>query len=156
MIKEFDIDEQLRALADPVRLRVVKLLALPMRSRSDEEGQGLCGCDIESVMGVGQSTVSHHMKLLLKAGLVTSEKKGRWVYYRLNQDAFAALAQSIARFAGSTAECVAPPRSAHAQGGDGEQQSQEACCAAGQDAAPPSKPAPAGKRVGVVAKRKQA
>lgn len=156
MIKEFDIDEQLRALADPVRLRVVKLLALPMHSRSDEEGQGLCGCDIESVMGVGQSTVSHHMKLLLKAGLVSSVKKGRWVYYRLNQDAFAALAQSIARFAGSTAECVAPTRAPDAQGGEGEPQSQEGCCGAGEDAAADRKSAAAGKRLRVVAKRKQA
>lgn len=159
MIKEFDIDEQLRALADPVRLRVVKLLALPMHSRGDTEGQGLCACDIESVMGVGQSTVSHHMKLLLKAGLVSSEKKGRWVYYRLNQAAFGALAQAIARFAGSTAECVAlgPSLDLHegAQEGPDEQdgQGQASCCTS--DAAATPGAAPAGKRLRVVAKRRQ-
>ena len=108
MAKEYDVDEQLKALGDPVRMRIVRFLSMPLRSRSasDETG-GFCACDIESVMGIGQSTVSHHMKLLLQCGLVHSQKKGRWVYYRINQPAFANLAQALSRIAGDAAAAAA-------------------------------------------------
>ena len=156
MAKSYDIDEQLKALADPVRMRVIKLLALPVRSRSDEEHNGLCGCDVESVMGVGQSTVSHHMKLLTKAGLVTTQKKGRWVYYRLDREAFAFLSAALARFAGSAAVCVA----ADDGGPEGAGQAGAGCCAAAEpppDAvAPEAAPPPASKRLRVVGRNKQA
>lgn len=145
MVKEYDLDEQLKALADPVRMRVVKLLSLPMHSRSDEQGQGLCACDIESVMGVGQSTVSHHMKLLSRAGLVSSEKKGRWVYYRLQTQAFANLAQAIARLAGAEAGCA--PVDADAP------EAAEGCCAPGEQAAAEPAAAPPGKRLRVIGKK---
>lgn len=101
MANDLTVDEQLKALGDPVRMRIVRLLSMPLRSRSaDEETGGFCACDIESVIGIGQSTVSHHMKLLQQCDLVHSEKKGRWVYYRINQTAFANLSQALARFAG--------------------------------------------------------
>jgi ArsR family transcriptional regulator, arsenate/arsenite/antimonite-responsive transcriptional repressor len=147
MVKEHDLEEQLRALADPVRMRVVKLLALPLRSRSDEQGQGLCACDIESVMGVGQSTVSHHMKLLARAGLITTEKKGRWVYYRLNQAAFAELSAALARFAGDAAACVAAGDSPDAGATGG------ACCPPAVDPAGAAEDE-ADKRLRVVARRR--
>lgn len=64
------------ALGDPVRLRIVSmLLAAP-------EGTA-CGCDLEGPLGVSQPTVSHHLKVLREAGLVTGEKSGRWVKYRV-------------------------------------------------------------------------
>lgn len=66
----------LAALGDPVRLRIVSmLLAAP-------EGTA-CGCDLESPLGLTQPTVSHHLKILREAGLVTGEKQGRWVHYRV-------------------------------------------------------------------------
>jgi ArsR family transcriptional regulator, arsenate/arsenite/antimonite-responsive transcriptional repressor len=104
MASDLTVDEQLKALGDSVRMRIVRLLSMPLRSRSatDETG-GFCACDIESVIGIGQSTVSHHMKLLQQCDLVHSEKKGRWVYYRINQAAFANLAHALARFAGDQA-----------------------------------------------------
>ena len=61
-------------LADPTRLR---LLSLIMSS-----GEACAACDLVEPLGVSQPTVSHHLKALREAGLVESEKRGRWVYYR--------------------------------------------------------------------------
>lgn len=132
------IDEQLKTLGDPVRMRIVRLLSMPLRSRSaDEATGGFCACDIESVIGIGQSTVSHHMKLLQQCDLVHSEKKGRWVYYRVNQAAFAQLAQALARFAGGDAAAAAAA----------------ACCDAGGEGAGARAPAK-GTRLRVIGKNK--
>jgi ArsR family transcriptional regulator len=62
-----------RALADPTRLRVLHALA----------GGELCVCQITELAGLAPSTVSRHMSVLSAAGLVSSRKDGRWVYYRL-------------------------------------------------------------------------
>ncbi|MBB1242978.1 winged helix-turn-helix transcriptional regulator [Streptomyces durbertensis] len=64
-----------KALGDPVRLRLFSLVA------SHERGEA-CVCDISDV-GVSQPTVSHHLKKLREAGLLTSERRGTWVYYRV-------------------------------------------------------------------------
>jgi ArsR family transcriptional regulator len=64
-----------KALGDPVRLRLFSLVA------SHEDGEA-CVCDISDV-GVSQPTVSHHLKKLREAGLLTSERRGTWVYYRV-------------------------------------------------------------------------
>ncbi|MFE2554787.1 ArsR/SmtB family transcription factor [Streptomyces sp. NPDC059352] len=63
-----------KALADPVRLRLLSRVA------SHPSGEA-CVCDIADV-GVSQPTVSHHLKKLREAGLLTSERRGTWVYYR--------------------------------------------------------------------------
>ena len=62
------------ALADPIRLRLLSVIA----SAPDE----VCACDLVEPSGRSQPTVSHHMKILLDAGLVTREKRGLWVWYR--------------------------------------------------------------------------
>lgn len=64
-----------KALGDPVRLRLFSSIA------SHENGEA-CVCDISDV-GVSQPTVSHHLKKLREAGLLTSERRGTWVYYRV-------------------------------------------------------------------------
>ncbi len=64
----------LKALADPVRLRLYSRIA------AAPEGEA-CVCDIQDV-GVGQSTVSHHLRRLREAGVISSERRGTWVYYR--------------------------------------------------------------------------
>ena len=69
----------LKALADPHRLRIIATLA-----RADD---AVCVCDLNDEVDVSQPTVSHHLKLLKDAGLVTSERRGTWVYYRLPDDA---------------------------------------------------------------------
>ena len=63
------------ALADPIRLRLLSFIA---SADSDE----VCACDLIEPSGRSQPTVSHHMKILVDAGLVTREKRGLWVWYR--------------------------------------------------------------------------
>lgn len=63
------------ALADPIRLRLLSFVA----SAKDE----VCACDLVEPSGRSQPTVSHHMKILVDAGLVTREKRGLWVWYRV-------------------------------------------------------------------------
>ena len=65
-----------RALADQSRLRTLGVL----------QGQELCVCQIVEFLRLAPSTVSKHMSVLLGAGLVTSSKRGKWVYYRLSHD----------------------------------------------------------------------
>ena len=63
------------ALADPIRLRLLSLVA-----STDVE---VCACDLVEPSGRSQPTVSHHMRILVDAGLVTREKRGLWVWYRV-------------------------------------------------------------------------
>jgi ArsR family transcriptional regulator len=65
----------LAALADPTRLAIVRQLA----AEAD-----VCACDFTSCCDVGQPTVSHHLKVLREAGVVTSERRGQWIFYRLD------------------------------------------------------------------------
>lgn len=62
------------ALADPARLRLLSLLA------AAEDGE-VCACDLVAPLGRSQPTVSHHLKVLSEAGLVRSERRGRWIWY---------------------------------------------------------------------------
>ncbi len=64
------------ALADPIRLRLLSYIAA---SGGDE----VCACDLLEPSGRSQPTVSHHMKILVDAGLIEREKRGLWVWYRL-------------------------------------------------------------------------
>ncbi len=62
------------ALADPVRLKLLSLVAA--------SGE-VCSCDLEAPLGKTQPTISHHTKLLVEAGLLIGEKRGRWVWWRV-------------------------------------------------------------------------
>lgn len=73
-----DLVEILKALADENRLRILNLLI---------NGE-LCVCDIETVLGIKQSNTSRHLNRLKVAGIITSQKKSQWVYYRLNDETF--------------------------------------------------------------------
>ena len=64
-----------KALGDETRLEILGLLSAA--------GAELCVCDIESHFDLAQPTVSHHLKILREAGLVTAERRGTWVYYAL-------------------------------------------------------------------------
>ncbi|WKX70121.1 helix-turn-helix transcriptional regulator [Streptomyces sp. XD-27] len=77
-----------KALGDPVRLRLFSLVA-------SHTGGEACVCDISDV-GVSQPTVSHHLKKLKEAGLLTSERRGTWVYYRVAPPALATMGQMLA------------------------------------------------------------
>ncbi|CAL9331097.1 ArsR/SmtB family transcription factor [Streptomyces cellulosae] len=76
-----------KALGDPVRLRLFSAVA-------SHEGGEACVCDISDV-GVSQPTVSHHLKKLKEAGLLTSERRGTWVYYRVEPSVLAAMGQLL-------------------------------------------------------------
>jgi len=68
-----------RALGDPHRVRVVNLLATAR--------EAVCVCDLTGFLGLSQPTVSHHMRKLVDAGLLTREQRGVWAYYSLRADA---------------------------------------------------------------------
>lgn len=78
----------LATLAHPIRLQLLDVL---LRN----EGR-VCVCDLEAAVPVKQPTVSHHLRLLREAGLVTGERDGLWAYYRVRRDALAALRGRIA------------------------------------------------------------
>jgi ArsR family transcriptional regulator, arsenate/arsenite/antimonite-responsive transcriptional repressor len=65
-----------KALGDPVRLRLVSLIGA-------REGGEVCVCDLTSAFDLSQPTISHHLRVLREAGLIESERRGTWVYYRL-------------------------------------------------------------------------
>ena len=77
------------ALADPVRLRLLSLLA------AADTGE-VCACDLVEPVSRSQPTVSHHLKVLSEAGLVTGEKRGRWVWYAIVPDRLEELRQALA------------------------------------------------------------
>jgi len=76
-----------KALADPARLTILATLA-----RAEHE---VCVCDLTSGLELNQSTISHHLKLLKDAGLVTSVRRGTWGYYSLASDAHARLEAAL-------------------------------------------------------------
>jgi len=87
-------DPAFKLLADPTRARILAFLLDPIQ-RCCSRDDGICGCDLETFLGVSQPTVSHHMKALVEAGLVTAEKRGRWVYYDLVPERFRALGDAL-------------------------------------------------------------
>ena len=65
-----------KALGDPVRLRLVSLIGA-------HQGGEVCVCELTDAFDLTQPTISHHLKVLREAGIITSERRGTWVYYRL-------------------------------------------------------------------------
>ncbi len=79
--------ELFKALGDEQRLNILNFVATADPACCST-GRGICACDIIETTGLAQATVSHHMKILAEAQLITAEKRGRWVYYNLNQEGF--------------------------------------------------------------------
>lgn len=79
---------RLKAVADPTRLRLVSLLLAA-------EGQEACTCDLTDPLGLSQPTVSHHLKKLAEAGIVTGERRGAWTYYRVQPEALRGIAEVL-------------------------------------------------------------
>lgn len=75
------------ALGDPVRIRLLSLVAA---------GGEVCSCDLEEPLGKSQPTISHHTKALADAGLLTGEKRGRWMMWRVVPDRLEALRRALA------------------------------------------------------------
>lgn len=77
-----------KALGDATRVRLLSLIA------TSDEGEA-CICDLTDPVGLSQATVSHHMRILADAGLVTRDQRGRWAYYALTPGALDAAAASL-------------------------------------------------------------
>jgi ArsR family transcriptional regulator, arsenate/arsenite/antimonite-responsive transcriptional repressor len=86
----------LKALADPVRLRLFSAIA-------SHAGGEACVCDITAGIDVSQPTVSHHLKVLRDAGLLTSERRASWVYYAVVPEALGELAALLDISSGAAA-----------------------------------------------------
>ncbi|GEL48154.1 transcriptional regulator [Cellulomonas hominis] len=71
-----ELSRTFKALGDPTRLRLLSLIAA-------HEGGDACVCDLTEPLDLTQPTISHHLKVLREAGLVTSERRGTWVHYRI-------------------------------------------------------------------------
>ena len=77
-----------RALADPHRIRLLSLLA------AAPEGEA-CTCDLIEPLGLAQPTVSHHLRILLEAGLVSRDRRGRWTWYRVDRERLGLLRSAL-------------------------------------------------------------
>jgi ArsR family transcriptional regulator len=78
-----------KVLADPARLRLLSMVA------AAESGEA-CACDLVEPVGRSQPTVSHHLSLLVEAGLLDREKRGRWAWYRVVPERLAAVRDALA------------------------------------------------------------
>jgi ArsR family transcriptional regulator len=88
----------LKALADPLRLRVIEALGAGER----------CVCDLTTDLGLAQSKLSFHLKVLKEADLLADRQEGRWIYYRLRPEAIEQLRGWLAELA---AQCGKPANS---------------------------------------------
>lgn len=77
--------ERLKALAESTRLKILKML-------SQEE---MCVCEIIDKLHLSQPAVSHHLKILRQADIITDRKAGKWVFYSLNRDEYLSLLEEI-------------------------------------------------------------
>ncbi len=82
------IARMFKALGDPTRVRLLSLIAAA-------EGGEACICDLTAPVGLSQPTVSHHMKMLADAGLVTRDQRGKWAFYAVVHDALRALGGTL-------------------------------------------------------------
>ncbi|MBR0567094.1 helix-turn-helix transcriptional regulator [Azoarcus sp. L1K30] len=83
-----DLDEVIKALAHPVRREILQWLKAPEKHFADQEHPlevGVCAGKFERC-GLSQSTVSTHLAILQRAGLVTTRRIGQWVFYKRNDD----------------------------------------------------------------------
>jgi ArsR family transcriptional regulator len=78
-----------RALGDPTRVRLLSLIAAA-------DGAEACVCDLTELVNLSQPTVSHHLKQLVDAGLITREQRGKWAYYRVVDQTLVGMAQALA------------------------------------------------------------
>jgi ArsR family transcriptional regulator len=84
-----DLAAAFKVLADPARLRLLSMVA------SAEAGEA-CACDLVEPVGRSQPTVSHHLSMLVDAGLLTREKRGKWAWYRVVPERLQALQAALA------------------------------------------------------------
>jgi ArsR family transcriptional regulator, arsenate/arsenite/antimonite-responsive transcriptional repressor len=87
-----------KALSDPARLKILAFLANQDDGKCCGTDEGICACDLEDVTDLSQPTVSHHMKCLVSANLVIAEKRGKWMFYRIDPEGFKYIHSFIKRW----------------------------------------------------------
>jgi DNA-binding transcriptional ArsR family regulator len=88
------LDQVLHAIADPARRQILQALKERGGCSLGKE-EGLCASDIETRIHLSQPTISHHMRILTKAGLVEANKLGQWMWYRRNEKALREFARKM-------------------------------------------------------------
>lgn len=83
-----DLAASFKAVGDPIRLRLLSLIA------AHEDGEA-CVCDLTDAFEVSGPTISHHLKVLREAGLITGDRRGTWIYYRVEPAMLATLSQVL-------------------------------------------------------------
>lgn len=91
----------LKALAHPVRVSIVSAISRDPRGES-------CVCDLETVADLSQPTISHHLKVMREAGVLESERRGTWVYYRITPELRGAVSSLLSAFATPQQEHPSP------------------------------------------------
>ncbi len=94
-----DLSRLFKAMADPVRLRLLSLIA-------SHAGGEACVCDLTDAFELTAPTISHHLKVLREAGLITGERRGTWVYYRVHPEVLARLAAVLESTVSATVEAT--------------------------------------------------
>jgi ArsR family transcriptional regulator len=99
----FPLDEALKALASGPRRQLLRIVSsrtasdccagAPSACACDDH---VCACELAEALELAPSTISHHMRALVRAGLVSAEKRGLWVYYRAEREALAKVASEVA------------------------------------------------------------
>ena len=92
--QEASFSRLLHAIADPTRRKILQALKAKGANSLGKE-TGLCACDIEERVHVSQPTISHHMAILHKAGLVETQKQGHWRWYRRDEGAIKEFAKTL-------------------------------------------------------------
>jgi ArsR family transcriptional regulator, arsenate/arsenite/antimonite-responsive transcriptional repressor len=87
-VEAVEVASLFKALSDPVRLRLLALIAC-------HDGGEACVCDVTGAFEVSPPTISHHLKVLREAGMITAERRGTWIYYRVEPAALAQLASVL-------------------------------------------------------------
>lgn len=83
-----DLAKVFKALGDPTRVKLLSMIA------ANDAGE-MCACDLTDPVGLSQPTVSHHMKILVDAGLVTREQRGKWAYYQPSVETLSDAARAL-------------------------------------------------------------
>lgn len=98
MTADATLDRALHAIADPTRRRILQTLkegGAEAKAAGKKAGPCLCGGDIEERIRLSQPTISHHMAILTKAGLVEATKEGQWRWYRRNEKAIRQVVKAL-------------------------------------------------------------
>lgn len=92
------LDAGLKALASAPRRHLLRIVAANTSADGACCDTEVCACGLADALQLAPSTISHHMSVLVEAGLVSASKRGLWVYYRVERDALAAVAGELGSF----------------------------------------------------------